>query len=71
MRAYGSFYDKEVSADDFMDEQEMFNKAARIFEIELIETIRIKCGKGTTKYYNYVLIGDKDFYKFKNTVCQV
>ena len=54
-----------------MDEQEMFKKAARIFEIEIIETIRIKCGKGTTKYFNYVLIGDKDFYKFKNAVAKI
>ena len=43
-----------------------YGKAARVFEIEIVETLRIKCGKGITKYFNYLLIDDKKYHKFKS-----
>ena len=49
-----------------MNEKGCFCKAAKIFEIEIVETLRIKYGKGTTKYFNYLLIEDKKYYKFKS-----
>jgi hypothetical protein len=45
-------------------------KAARIFEIEIIETLRIKCGKGINKYFNYLLIEDEKFHRFKALIAK-
>ena len=51
--------------ENFENEMGCYCKAARVFEIEIIETLRIKCGKSITKYFNYLLIEDEKFHRFK------
>ena len=64
--AYSDFYEKEIPVGKFGSAKGHHCKAAKVFEIEIIEALRIKCGKGITKYFNYLLIDADKYFKFKS-----
>ena len=64
MNAYGDFYKRNINTTEFLDQRSFYWSAAKILETELVETMRFKYGKGSCKYYNYMLIESMVFFKF-------
>ena len=68
MKAYKLLMDNEIDASKLMDDNGIFFKAVKLFDIELVESIRFKCGKAAYKYFNYMLIDGRIFRKFVKIV---
>ena len=64
MLVYEGFFSNLADANDFF-ENIAYKEAAKICEIELVETINLKCVNGSNKYFNYFLIDSRKFYIFK------
>ena len=68
MKAYKILMNSEVEVSKFKDSDGIFCKAAKLFDIELVESIRYKCEKVAYKYFKYLLTDGRIFCEFVKIV---